>query len=92
MALTTKGLVKVCVFTTSPLLNTPTAAATNPLIMVAEPKIPLKSGDDTPAVCAAETNHESKQENKIEVEIPPKTRPIRLMGSQLTKVQKQVAT
>jgi hypothetical protein len=68
----------------------PIPAATIPLIKVAELKIELRSCDDTLAVCAADTSHESKQENSIEVETPPNTRPARLTGSQLTKVQKQL--
>ena len=47
------------------------------------------SGDETPEEEAAEISHDSKAENRIDVEIPPRTRPTYNIGSAGKNVQTQ---
>ena len=70
-----KGVVKDSNVPTSLLLPTPAAKATNPLTKVARPKMEDSSDESSPLDCDEETSHDSKAEKRIDVEIPPRTRP-----------------
>lgn len=80
-ALAINGAAKLCTRLTSSLLTTPAPVATRPLMTVALPIIWERSDWETLLVVAEEMSQESKTEKRMEVEIPPRTRPRRRMGT-----------
>ena len=65
---------------TSWLLTTPAPVATNPLTSVARPKVVERSEDGMVRELAEETNHDSKTENRMDVDTPAVRRPRSRMG------------
>lgn len=88
-ALAINGAVKVPKYPTNLSLATPAENATNPFTRVARPNIEDNSVWETPSVLDDEMSHESKAENRMEVDIPPNTRPANRIGKELKSVQAQ---
>jgi hypothetical protein len=88
--LATKGDTKFFEDDTSQLLKTPAVVATNPFKSVARPMIVERSGCERASEDDDEISHDSNAENRIEVEMPPRTRPKRRIGSQLKRTHAQV--
>lgn len=83
-----KGDTKLPVDATSWLLTTPAPVATKPLTSVARPMMVEMSPEGSAAELADEMSHDSNAENKIEVEIPPRTRPQSRVGIEGTVIQR----
>jgi hypothetical protein len=71
------------------LLRTPAPVATNPLMRVARPIIVERSDCERVSDEEEDINHDSNAEKRIEVEMPPRTRPIRRIGRKGKRTQTQ---
>ena len=85
-----KGDTKLSVRDTSWLLRTPAPVATKPLMSVARPIIAERSDSESASDDAEDMSHDSKAENNMDVEMPPRTRPTRRIGSHRIRTQAQV--
>jgi hypothetical protein len=77
-----------CENDTNWLLTTPAPVATNPFNNVALPIIVERSDCGSPIDVDEDISHDSKAENRIDVEIPPRTRPKSKIGSHGTRMHK----
>lgn len=82
------GETKLPVEATSWLLTTPAPVATKPFTSVARPIMVEMSPDGSAAELADEISHDSNAEKRIDVEMPPSTRPKRSVGSEGTVIQR----